>query len=83
VSLLASAQGDALLGAPAWRTYLALPVLDESGILLGVVRAESLRDLEWSRRAPAPAPASRLAGVWRGVSDLLGRGGAGSGGAGG
>jgi magnesium transporter len=82
VSLPAGARGDALLGEPAWRTYLALPVVDASGILLGVVRAESLRDLEWSRRAPAPAPASRLAGVWRGVSDLLGRGEGGRGGAG-
>ena len=75
VQLPATASGEALLGAPAWRVYLALPVVDPDGILVGVVRTESLRDLEWSRRAPAPGPGSRLAGaVWRGVSDLLGGG---------
>jgi magnesium transporter len=75
VNLPATASGDALLGAPAWRVYLALPVVDPDGILVGVVRYESLRDLEWSRAAPPPGPGSRLAGaVWRGVSDLLGGG---------
>jgi magnesium transporter len=72
VRLDASASGEALLAEPAWRVYLALPVVDRDGILVGVVRAESLRDLEWARR---PAVRSRLAGaVWRGVSDLLGGG---------
>ncbi len=71
VQLRATASGPALLGEPAWRVYLALPVVDERGVLVGVVRFESLRDLEWGRRAPG----SRLAGaVWRGVSDLLGGG---------
>lgn len=75
VSLPATASGEALLGAPAWRVYLALPVVDPGGTMLGVVRYESLRDLEWSRRTTAPGPGSRLAGaVWRGVSDLLGGG---------
>ncbi len=74
VHLRATASGEALLGEPAWRVYLALPVVDPDGILVGVVRYESLRDLEWGRRA-APSPGSRLAGaVWRGVSDLLGGG---------
>jgi magnesium transporter len=71
VQIRATASGTALLGEPAWRVYLALPVVDERGVLVGVVRFESLRDLEWGRRAPG----SRLAGaVWRGVSDLLGGG---------
>lgn len=77
VHLPATASGEALLGAPAWRVYLALPVVDPDGILVGVVRAETLRDLTWGRPAPqaAPGPRSRLAGaVWRGVSDLLGGG---------
>ena len=75
VQLPATASGETLLGAPAWRVYLALPVVDPDGILVGVVRSESLRDLEWSRRPPAPGPGSRLAGaVWRGFSDLLGGG---------
>jgi magnesium transporter len=75
VHLRATAQGGALLGEPAWRVYLALPVVDADGMLVGVVRSESLRDLEWARRAPAAGPGSRLAGaVWRGVSDLLGGG---------
>ena len=75
VQLPATASGEALLGAPAWRVYLALPVVDPDGILVGVVRSESLRDLEWSRRPPAPGPGTRLAGaVWRGFSDLLGGG---------
>jgi magnesium transporter len=72
VHLPATARGEALLAEPAWRVYLALPVVDAEGILVGVVRSESLRDLEWGRR-PAVGPTSRLAGaVWRGVSDLLG-----------
>jgi magnesium transporter len=75
VHLRATARGDALLAEPAWRVYLALPVVDADGILVGVVRSEALRDLEWDRRAPAAGPGSRLAGaVWRGVSDLLGGG---------
>jgi magnesium transporter len=75
VSLPATASGDALLAAPAWRVYLALPVVDPDGILVGVVRSEALRDLEWSGPAPTPGRGSRLAGaVWRGVSDLLGGG---------
>jgi hypothetical protein len=53
--------------------YLALPVVDPDGVLVGVVRGESLRELEWSRTAPAPGAGSRLVGaVRRGVSDLLG-----------
>jgi magnesium transporter len=75
VHLPAAASGEALLAAPEWRVYLALPVVDPDGILVGVVRTESLRDLEWSRPAPATGPRSRLVGaVWRGVSDLLGGG---------
>lgn len=74
VQLRATASGEALLGEPAWRVYLALPVVDPDGILVGVVRYESLRDLEWSRRAAAPGPGSRLAGAVRRVSDLLGGG---------
>jgi magnesium transporter len=73
VHLRATASGEALLGEPAWRVYLALPVVDPDGILVGVVRYESLRDLEWSRRA-APGPGSRLAGAVRRVSELLGGG---------
>ena len=73
VQLRATASGDALLGDPAWRVYLALPVVDPDGILVGVVRYESLRDLEWGRRA-APGPGARLAGAVRRVSDLLGGG---------
>jgi magnesium transporter len=73
VHLPATASGEALLAAPAWRVYLTLPDVDPDGILVGVVRAESLRDLEWGR--PEPGPRSGLAGaVWRGVSDLLGGG---------
>ena len=75
VQLPATASGEALIGAPAWRVYLALPVVDPDGILVGVVRSEALRDLEWSRTEPAPAAGagSRLVGaVRRGVSDLLG-----------
>lgn len=75
VHLPATASGEVLLAAPAWRVYLALPVVDPDGILVGVVRTESLRDLEWSRPAPVPGAGSRLVGaVWRGVSDLLGGG---------
>jgi magnesium transporter len=73
VQLRATASGEALLGEPAWRIYLALPVVDPDGILVGVVRYESLRDLEWGRRA-APGPGARLVGAVRRVSDLLGGG---------
>jgi len=70
VRLRATASGQALLAEPAWRVYLALPVVDEGGVLIGVVRFESLREVEWGRRGQA----SRLAGMWRGVSEMLGGG---------
>ena len=73
--LRADLRGEALATDPAWRSYLALPVVDAEGMLIGVVRYESVRDLEWARRAGPSVPGARLAGaVVRGVSDLLGRG---------
>jgi magnesium transporter len=41
-SIRADTSGEALAGHPGWRGFLALPVVDEQGVLLGALRHESV-----------------------------------------
>jgi magnesium transporter len=45
-SILAHATGRAILEHPGWRIYPDLPVVDESGVLLGVLRYSAFKELE-------------------------------------
>ncbi len=45
-TLSAHARREAILAHPGWREFHALPVVDGSGVLLGVLRYETLRQLE-------------------------------------
>jgi magnesium transporter len=46
VALLAHASLAAVVAHPGWRHYHALPVLDREGILLGVIRYDTAREVE-------------------------------------
>lgn len=51
----ASADRLVILEHPAWRDVHALPVVDDHGILLGVLRYETLRELEGKSQADTAA----------------------------
>lgn len=53
--LRASADRDAILAHPAWRSVHALPVVDDAGVLLGAIRYQTLRRLEEQRADDQPA----------------------------
>lgn len=44
--LSAAAGRAAIVSHPGWRSYHALPVVDENGVFLGAIRYETLRQLE-------------------------------------
>jgi magnesium transporter len=46
VALLAHASLAAVVAHPGWRHYHALPVLDREGVLLGVIRYDTAREVE-------------------------------------
>ena len=77
-SVPATARSDTLASHPAWRTYLALPVVDGAGTLLGVLRYERVRELDLAQQAQRragsglSAPLTVAEGVWRRMSDLMG-----------
>jgi magnesium transporter len=74
--LLARAHQSAILAHPGWRRFPLLPVVGDSGRLVGVFRYETLRTLE---RHPADAHESSPLGVtlalgelfWFGASGLI------------
>ena len=51
----------AILAHPAWRRLHAMPVVDERGRLVGVIRYETIRDLEAGRDVQKPQHAASLA----------------------
>jgi magnesium transporter len=51
----------AILAHPAWRRFHALPVVDSDGSLVGVVRYETVRELEGSEEQQPPPNATSLA----------------------
>jgi magnesium transporter len=65
-SIRADASGQALVGHPGWRGFLALPVVDEQGVLLGALRYESVAPHEAAAsavgagEAGAAAPGGRV-----------------------
>lgn len=66
----------AILAEPAWRAHPMLPVVDDDGHFLGVVRYETLRALEHHAHAErpggGPSPAMNVAElVWLGLSNLI------------
>lgn len=74
VSLRAGLAGAALLDHPAWRSYLALPVVDEAGVLVGALRAETLRQVQRGPGAPVQGVATALGmaeAFWIGLGRLL------------
>nr|MBM2802512.1 mgtE [Deltaproteobacteria bacterium] len=78
VATLPAAAGRlAIVEHPGWRDVHALPVVDDDGIFLGVLRYETLRKLERESAAP-PAPGGGLAAVltlgelcWVGLAGIL------------
>ena len=54
-SLAALAGRAAIIGHSAWREVHALPVVDDDGVFLGVLRYETLRRLEGETKSPSPA----------------------------
>lgn len=56
VALPARAPATAVLAHPAWRWLHALPVVSETGVFLGVLSFEALRQLELPADARAVAP---------------------------
>ena len=71
----AHARDRAAVGHPAWQRYSALPVVDEEGVLLGVIRYSTFRSMEAG--AVARKPETRNAAValaelyWRSSSTFL------------
>jgi hypothetical protein len=65
-SVHALASGAELAAHPGWRGFLALPVVDEQGVLLGALRYEALArpaqapDARPDPGEPAPQPAPGL-----------------------
>jgi magnesium transporter len=53
-SLSAFASVDAILDHPGWRRFPELPVVDESGALLGLIKYSSFKDLEHDRKGRRP-----------------------------
>jgi magnesium transporter len=51
----------AILAHPAWRRFHAMPVVDERGRLVGVIRYETIRDLEAGRDVQKPQDPVSLA----------------------
>jgi magnesium transporter len=56
--LPAETQRKAILGHPAWQVYHALPVVDEEGRFVGVMRYETLRRLEREEVPSTPTTAA-------------------------
>jgi magnesium transporter len=54
-SLSALSDRAAIIDHPGWRNVHALPVIDDQGKFLGVLRYETLRQLEVESNAPTPA----------------------------
>lgn len=54
-SLSALSDQTAIIDHPGWRNVHALPVIDEQGKFLGVLRYETLRQLENESKSPTPA----------------------------
>lgn len=76
-SLRARADRATIVAHPGWRSYHALPVVDEAGVFLGAMRYETLRRLEDDARAAQTAP-SMVATLltlgelyWIGLSGML------------
>lgn len=63
-----------ILWHPAWRSFHALPVVDDAGLLVGVLRYETLRRLEAETEAARPPDLIDLGAVlthiWIGVAAL-------------
>jgi magnesium transporter len=55
VRIRAGADRDAILSHPGWRSFHALPVVDDNGVLLGALRYHTLRRLEEERAGQDPA----------------------------
>jgi Mg/Co/Ni transporter MgtE len=75
-SISAFAFGRAVLEHPAWRRFPDLPVVDESGVLLGLIRYSTLKALELDRRDGQGWSALNIAFelgqlYWAGSSQLL------------
>ena len=62
VERIASSEGrKAILTHPGWRRFHAMPVVDESDRLVGVIRYETIRELEAGRDGEGPQGAMSLA----------------------
>ena len=75
-SIPAFASGGAILEHPGWRRFPDLPVVDESGVLLGLIRYSAFRELELDRREGRERSVVNIAVVlgqlyWAGSSQLL------------
>jgi len=75
--LSARADRASILAHPGWREFHALPVVDDAGLFLGVIRYETVRRLE-EDRGSAGQSANALTTVltlgelcWRGMSLVL------------
>jgi magnesium transporter len=75
VSLRAKDSHAVVLGHAAWRSFHALPVVDETGALVGVVRYETLRRLEASTTDESKpgllVAGTILAQVWLSVATVM------------
>jgi magnesium transporter len=64
-----------VLGNPAWKTHHALPVVDDSGVLAGVLRYDTLRRLEAEATTERPPDlldlGAALTETWANVATLL------------
>jgi magnesium transporter len=76
-SLTALSDRAAIIDHPGWRKVHALPVTDDQGKFLGVLRYETLRQLEGESKAPTPAGDALSAVLtlgelcWVGLAGLL------------
>ena len=73
--LLVSESRETILAHPGWRRFHALPVVDADGLLVGVIRYETLRELEASQDGRGPRDAVSLAVAlgelyWVGASSI-------------
>lgn len=73
--LRSRARGDALRGHPGWRLYLALPVVDDDGVLLGAIHRDALRSPEvgaaGGEEGQARVALALAESVWLGLSRTL------------
>jgi magnesium transporter len=73
--LLAHADFASILAHPGWRDFHVLPVVDDGGVFVGVIRHEKLRRLEDTASRPANQAISTMLSLgelyWIGLTGML------------